>query len=72
MIISCRWAPSVLKSLTRIKRNWVYLVDHLHQIQGERGWSDVAKEKASNLRSVLLDANFLILMIIQIGKKIVF
>ena len=35
----------------------------------ERGWSDVAKEKAENLRTVLLDANFLIFLIIQIGMQ---
>ena len=50
----------------------MYLVDHLAQIEGEPGWSDVAKEKAGNLRSVILDANFLIFMIIQIGKQIFF
>ena len=58
-----------MKSLTRIYRNWVYLVDHMAQMMEENGWSGVAIAKADYLRTVLLDANFLIFMIVQIGKK---
>ena len=61
-----RWAPSHLLSIQRISTKYDTLVDHLEEIASfESEFSDVAKEKADNLREVLLDENFLALMFIH-------
>ena len=65
-IFPIRWAPSTLKSLTNLRKNRIFLVDHLEEISDDRSFSSVARGKAKYLQGILLDANFMALLIFKI------
>ena len=47
-------------------KKYPYLVDHLKEVQEDESYTNKGREDAEELRSLLLDPNFLILIIIQI------